>query len=184
MKNLNVLTNETKNQIIAEMDLELTNQQMYIDFLIEEHRKELKTMTSKRDYWRAKFNELNELNKPARKPRTVVKEVTINTRKTPKEFTPGTSEDSNYRPGNFKNTKHDNGHFSKKSGEVLVGTRVSDGEIFEFDSKQEAIDYLKGLAYKGKFTNLSRAARGNSFYATNGGKAYGHFWKYETKVAE
>lgn len=91
------------------------------------------------------------------------------------------STDELYRPGNITNTKHEKGHFSPKNGnEVLIGTRLIDGEIFEFSGKKEAIKYLRNLGYTGKFTNLSRAARGSGVYEGSH-KAYRHVWKYEEK---
>lgn len=185
MIQLNYLSHDTKDGIIMDLDYQVGEQQEYIEFLIEEHRKELKAMTCKRDYWRTKYNEtiepgtIRSIAKPVVvKPK---KEFKINVHnKRPLKVKKSTKHAVKSTAGNLTGSKH-SGH--KTKDEVLVGI-FPDGSIIEFDAVNEAKDYIRKTYKefkKSPLTNISRAARKSGFYKDNGGMAYNIIWSYRSK---
>lgn len=193
MKNLNALNNQTLQQMVNELDEAL----YYTDLDLQEALIQLSyqmrqnaEINSTRQYWKDKYlraeRQLKEagLHKKIERRISAVEEVKTEyivkkNKKANKKAKKVSKHTKKSIKGNIHGSKH-SGH--KTKDEVLVGI-MPNGDIYEFDTVNEAKDYVRKTFSKLKsspLTNISRAARGTDFYAAHH-TAYGIVWSYKAK---
>jgi len=215
MENLYVLNQETLISIIVQLDEELSAAQINsleynnLQIMLNRAYNELEEMNKTRQYWKDKYLAMEAKYEPI-KPRKILKDIPkkefkINVRKAIKqvykdepdldveviEFTlpvrdtnAGYKQTTKSKSGNLSKSKH-SGH--KTNQEILVGIEIGSGKRTEFNSVNDAKDYLQENFPEFKtaaLTNISRASRKSGFYKDNNGRAYKHYWHYENKQKE